>query len=156
MSVTAKRFLQQFRTATDELEGLTEEHDRIISRLMSMTQSYGTDGGGGGTQPSDSLGDGVASLVDLCDRIDEEIKHYISVRDSVRSVVRAVMVDNVTLGQCLHYRYIMFDSPSTCALRMGCTDRQERNIHRAALKAAAEKMEGITAITCRRASPCRP
>lgn len=141
MSVTAKRFLQQFRTATDELEGLTEEHDRIISRLMSMTQSYGSEGGSGGAPSSDQMGDGVAALVDLCDRIDEEVKHYISIRDSVRSVVRAVMSDNITLGQCLHYRYIMFDEPSTCASRMGYTDRQERNIHRAALKAAAEKME---------------
>ena len=142
MSVTAKRFLQQFRTATDELEGLTEEHDRIISRLMSMTQSYDGEGGGGAPS-SDQMGDGVAALVDLCDRIDEEVKRYISVRDSVRSVVRAVMADNVTLGQCLHYRYIMFDEPSTCASRMGYTDRQERNIHRAALKAAAEKLEGM-------------
>ena len=142
MSVTAKKFLQQFRTATDELEGLTEEHDRIISRLMSMTQSYGSEGGGGAPS-SDQMGDGVAALVDLCDRIDEEVKRYISVRDSVRSVVRAVMADNVTLGQCLHYRYIMFDDPATCASRMGYTDRQERNIHRAALKAAAEKMEGM-------------
>lgn len=141
MSVTAKRFLQQFRTATDELEGLTEEHDRIISRLMSMTQSYGADGGGGGTQPSDSLGDGVAALVDICREIDEEVKHYASVRDSVRSVVRAVAADSVTLGQCLHYRYIMFDDPSTCASRMGYSDRQERNIHAAALAAAAEKIE---------------
>lgn len=155
MSVTAKRFLQEFRVATDELESLTEEHDRIISRLMSMTQSYDGIGGGGG-DAADQMGDGVASLVDLCDRIDDEIKHYISVRDSVRSVVRAVMVDNETLGQCLHYRYIMFDSPSTCASRMGYTDRQERNIHRAALKAAAEKMEGMAVIARRRASPCRP
>ena len=156
MSVTAKRFLQEFRVATDELESLTEEHDRIISRLMSMTQSYGGEGGSSGTQSSDSLGDGVAALVDICREIDEEVKHYASVRDSVRSVVRAVAADSVTLGQCLHYRYIMFDDPSTCASRMGYTDRQERNIHRAALKAAAEKMEGMAAITCRRASPCRP
>ena len=41
LDITAKRFLQEFKVATDELESLTEEHDRIISRLMSMGYTNG-------------------------------------------------------------------------------------------------------------------
>lgn len=143
MSTTTKRFLRQFEVASTELDTLIEEHDRIISRLMSMTQSYDGDGGGGGGKSPDPMGDGVAALVDLCGRIDAKTKRYIAVRDSVRSVVRAVMRTNVTMGQSLHYRYIDCDKPAIVAYRMGYDERQERRIHQAALRAAAEAMEDM-------------
>lgn len=142
MGITVKKFLQQFEVANTELDTLLEEHDRIVSRLMSMTQSYDGDGGGGSRSP-DPMGDGVAALVDLCGRIDAKAKRYIAVRDSVRSVVRAVMRANITMGQSLHYRYIDCDKAATVAYRMGYDERQERRIHQAALRAAAEAMEGM-------------
>lgn len=131
---STKRYLRRYREACDELDALAEEHDRIISNLMSMTANY--DGEGGSSGPKDKVGDGVAQLVDHCTKIDEEIKCYIAVRDDVRSIVREVMHENITLGQCLHYRYIMGWEPTVAAMQMNYTDRQERNIHRKALECA--------------------
>lgn len=129
-----KKYLNRYRIACDELDSLSEEHDRIVSNLMSMTASYDTSGGGSGTK--DKVGDGVAKLIDLCKEIDDEIKCYIAIRDDVRSVVRDVMHESIVLGQCLHYRYIMRWDPAVVALQMNYTDRQERNIHRKALECA--------------------
>lgn len=131
-----KRYLHGYRAACDELESLTEEHDRIISSLYSITSDPSRDGGSGGG--SDKIGQGVADLVDLCSKIDDEVKAYIAVRDDVRSVVREVMHDNITLGQCLHYRYIMGWHPANVAMNMGYSERQERNIHRKALEKAED------------------
>lgn len=133
--ISTKKYLRRYRIACDELDALTEEHDRIISNIMGLTARY--DGEGGSYGPKDKVGDGVAKLVDLCGSIDAEVKHYIAVRDDVRSVVREVMHENIVLGQCLHYRYIMGWEPTVVAMQMSYTDRQERNIHRKALEVAA-------------------
>ena len=132
--ISTKKYLRRYRIACDELDALTEEHDRIVANLMSMTARY--DGEGGSSGPKDKVGDGVSQLVDLCKTIDDEVKHYTAVRDDVRSVVREVMYENIVLGQCLHYRYIMGWEPTVVALQMSYTDRQERNIHRKALEVA--------------------
>lgn len=117
------------------LEGLLEEKERLMSRLVSITASY-SDGGGGGSK--DSLGDGVAGYVDLVRRIDDECKAYMQTRDDVRGVVCEVMHRDLVLGQCLHYRYIEFEPPETCASRMGYEPRHERRLHRRALQVASE------------------
>ena len=122
MSKHIKRYLSRYREACDELDSLTEEHERIISNIMSITPSYGGDSGPSGAK--DKVGDGVAELVDHCRKIDDEIKYYIAVRDDVRSVVREVMHENVTCGQSLHYRYIMGWSPIVVASNMGYSERQ--------------------------------
>ena len=136
---STKKYLYRYREACDQLDAMAEEHDRIISNLMSITARY--DGSGGSSGPKDKVGDGVAHLVDLCEAIDDEIKYYIAVRDEVRSVVREVMHENITLGQCLHYRYVMGWDPAVTALQMSYTDRQERNIHRKALEKARAIIE---------------
>ena len=136
---SVKKYLNRYSMACDELDSLIEEHDRIISNIMSITASYGGEGGSSGVK--DKVGDGVAKLVDLCKDIDEEIKCYTAVRDDVRSVIREVMHENIILGQCLHYRYIMRWSPNVVALQMSYTERQERNIHRKALECAAKVIE---------------
>lgn len=130
----AKRILQAYGTASDELESLTAEHDRIISTLYSITSDPSGSGGG---SSKDKLGDGVAALVDHCRKIDGEIKGYILARDRARSLVRAVMQQNIAFGQCLHYRYVDRDRPTVAAYRMGYSERQERNVHKAALDMAA-------------------
>ena len=137
--ISTKKYLRRYRSACDELDALAEEHDRIVANLMSMTARY--DGEGGSAGPKDKVGDGVAYLVDLCKTIDDEVKYYIAVRDDVRSVVREVMHENIVLGQCLHYRYIMGWEPTVVALQMSYTDRQERNIHRKALEKAQAIIE---------------
>lgn len=137
--ISIKKHLRRYRQACDELEALTEEHDRIVCSLMSMTARYDGEGGSGG--PKDKVGDGVAHLVDLCNAIDDEIKHYIAVRDDVRSIVREVMHENAVLGQCLHYRYIMGWRPTVVAEQMGYDESRERAIHRQALQVASEILE---------------
>lgn len=134
-----KRYLSRYREACDELDSLTEEHERIISSIMSITPSYGGQFISPGAK--DKLGDGVAELVDLCRKIDDEIKYYIAVRDDVRSIVREVMHDNITCGQCLHYRYIMGWKPTVVAHNMGYDESRERAIHRKALEKASEILE---------------
>lgn len=134
-TASAQEILDGYGIACDELASLTEEHDRIISALYSITSDPSSSGGG---SSADKLGGGVASLVDLCKRIDAEIKHYISARDRAVSLVRAVMRENIQLGQCLHYRYIDRDRPSAAAYRMGYSDRNYRRVHIRAMELARE------------------
>ena len=47
MSKHIKRYLSRYREACDELDSLTEEHERIISNIMSITPSYGGESGQG-------------------------------------------------------------------------------------------------------------
>lgn len=138
MHVQTKRYLNRYREACAELESLAEEHDRIIGSLYSITSDPSRDGGGGA---KDKIGDGVAALIDHCAKIDEEVKHYIAVRDEVKSLVREVMHRNILCGQCLHYRYVMRWKPSTVALEMGYDESRERAIHRKALEIAEELLK---------------
>lgn len=131
----AQEILDGYGIACDELASLTEEHDRIISALYSITSDPSASGGG---SSADKLGGGVARLVDLCKKIDGEIKRYIAARDEARSLVRAVMRENIQLGQCLHYRYIDRDRPTIAAYRMGYSDRNYRRVHIRALQLAQE------------------
>ena len=133
-----RKYLAGYREACDELDSLTEEHDRIISNLYSITSDPSGEGGSGA--PKDKVGDGVAMLIDHCTKVDEEIKYYIAVRDDVRSLVREVMHENIVMGQCLHYRYINGWKPHISADQMGYSERQERDIHRKALEKASQIM----------------
>lgn len=133
----AKDILTGYGTACDELDTLTAEHDRVISALYSLTSDPSSGGSGGGSS-KDKLGGGIASLIDLCNRIDGEIKEFIAARDRARSLVRAVMHASIQHGQCLHYRYIDRDRPSVVAYRMGYSDSNERAVHKRALEIAQE------------------
>lgn len=136
----AKKYLERYRNACDELESLAEEHERIISTIYSMTSDPSKEGGSPGGA-SDKVGDGVASLIDHCRKTDDEIKYYIAVRDDVKSIVREVMHENIHRGQSLHYRYIMGWNPVVTANQMGYSERQERDIHRKALERAWKIIE---------------
>lgn len=138
----AQEILEGYGIACDELESLTEEHDRIISALYSITSDPSASGGG---SSADKLGGGVAKLVDLCNRIDGEIKRYIAARDEARSLVRAVMHRSIQHGQCLHYRYIDRDRPTVAAYRMGYSDRNYRRVHIRAMEIAQEIVDRETA-----------
>lgn len=128
------KYLQQYESSTLDLEGLNAERSRLMDMLYPGSSNPTGKISGSGSH--DHIGDGVSSMVDVVRDIDEEIKHYISVRDEVRSVVRAVMHRNIVWGQCLHYRYIMFEDPKACAFHMGYPDRSERRIHKLAIKEA--------------------
>ena len=144
--VDAVAFLERYRDATLNLESLADERERLMTVIYSLTSDPSSDGGAQGS--SDKVGNGVARLVDLVGRIDDDVKRYISARDEVRSVVRAVMHYNVVFGQCLHYRYIMFDDPIVCAARMGYSTRNERRVHKAALIAAERAILGKDVRIC--------
>ena len=128
----AKDFLQGFRRATIELESLQQEHDRIMSMLYSFSSDPSSDGGGSG--PSDKVGNGVSQLIDHCSKIDYEIKQYIQSRDEVRAVIRHVMHKNIVWGQCLHHRYVNCYQPVVSANEMGYEPGSERKIHRNAVR----------------------
>lgn len=138
----AQEILEGYGIACDELESLTDEHDRIISALYSITSDPSASGGG---SSADKLGGGVAKLVDLCNRIDGEIKRYIAARDEARSLVRAVMHRSIQHGQCLHYRYIDRDRPTVAAYRMGYSDRNYRRVRIRAMEIAQEIVDKETA-----------
>ncbi len=129
----AQEILEGYGIACDELESLTEEHDRIISALYSITSDPSASGGG---SSADKLGGGVAKLVDLCNRIDGEIKRYIAARDKARSLVRAVMHENIQLDR---------DRPTVAAYRMGYSDRNYRRVHIRAMEMAQEIVSKETA-----------
>lgn len=133
---STKKFLQQYEHATLELEALAEEKERLMSVLLSLTSNLSDEPIG--TSSSDKIGDNVSELVDLVRNIDESVKYYITVRDDVLSVIRAVMHEDINLGKSLHYRYRMFMTPCETAFNMGYSEQSERRFHYAALMKASE------------------
>lgn len=134
-------FLRQYKLAAMRLESLTAEHERIQSVLFSITSSQGASS----RSSNDRIGNGVSRLIDLLNGIDKEIEYYTKVRSDVKAVVAEVTRANMTLGQCLHYRYIDFDSAETCAFRMGYHPSHERKLHARAILAAAKILENMSA-----------
>ena len=133
-----RRDLQRYGIACDEIESVTDEYDRIVSTLYSITADPSKSGCGG---PSDKVGSGVAALVDHGNKLADEIRHYVTVRDEVRGVIREVMHLNITYGQCLHYRYVNRWPAYVSAHNMGFSERQERRVHQDALDLAAKVIE---------------
>lgn len=130
-----RRYLLRYGVACDEIDAVTDEYDRIVSSLYSITSDPSGTGSAG---PSDKVGGGVAALIDHCSKLADEIKHYVLVRDEVRGVIREVMHLNITYGQCLHYRYVNRWAPYVTAHNMGFGERQERRVHQEALDLAAK------------------
>lgn len=140
--MSTKKYMQRFKASTLKLEGFAAERERLTSIVYGVTADPSVGGAGGGLK--DKVGDGVARLVDLDRSIDEESEIYESARADVHAVVDEVMDRNIVWGQCLHYRYIMFDEPQQCAARMGYPERSERRIHRLALAEAAKVIQQKT------------
>lgn len=136
----ARRYLLRYHDTADNIESLTAEKERIEGAIYSLTANISDTGGGGGSFSCDKIGDGVARLCDIVDQINTEIIMYQRSRDEVRRVINRVKDKNITLGQCLHYRYIDGKSAFSVANDMGFSTRQERRVHRQALAVAARYM----------------
>lgn len=134
----ARRYMMRYRDAAINIESLTAEKERIESAVYSIT-SGGAEGGGT-SAASDKMGNGVASLVDLIDRINAEIVMYRQAREEVRRVVGRVSAVNPIYGQCLHYRYIGLRTAFATAHDLGFSERQERRVHKSALRMATRYM----------------
>lgn len=134
------RYLLRYHDAADNIESLTAEKERIEGTIYSLTANLSDSGGGGGSSSGDKIGDGVARLCDIVDQINAEIIMYQKSREEVRRVVNRVKDVNITLGQCLHYRYIDSKSAFAVANDMGFSTRQERRVHRQALEVASRYM----------------
>lgn len=132
-------FLMRYRNATMNIESLTAEKLRVESSLHSITANM--DGGnGGGSSTADKMGADVARLVDICNRISEEIIEYEKARKEVRRVIDRVWNKNEILGMDLHYRYIDFRTPFTTAHDLGYSTGYERKVHAQALAMAYKYM----------------
>lgn len=136
----ARRYLLRYQDAATNIESLTDEKERIEGTIYSLNSNMSDTGGGGGSSSGDKIGDGVARLCDIVDQINAEILMYQKSREEVRRVINRVKDVNMTLGQCLHYRYIDSKSAFATANDMGFSTRQERRVHRQALAIAARYM----------------
>ncbi len=136
----AMRYLRRYHDAADNIESLTAEKERVEGTIYSLTANMSDTGGGGGSSSGDKIGDGVARLCDIVEQINAEILLYQKSREEVRRVINRVKDKNITLGQCLHYRYIDGKSAFAVANDMGFSTRQERRVHRQALEIAARYM----------------
>ncbi len=128
------RYLSKYRTALSNIESLAEERSRLESVITSL--SSGISGGGSGGGATDKIGAVVARLVDLTEKIDDDVASYEGVRREVRRVIGRVSDSNPIFGQDLHYRYIDGRSAFATANDMGFSSRQERRVHAAALSVA--------------------
>ena len=135
----ARRYLMKYRESMAYIESLTDEAERLSSVILSLSATM-SDTGGSGSGPSDTMGDSIARLLDLTERINTEVDIYIRTRDEVRRVIRRVFEVNPVYGQDLHYRYIDCKSPFATANDMGFTTRHERRAHKEALAIAARFM----------------
>ena len=130
--------LMRYRFAAMNIESLTEEKSRIESVIYSLAPNF--DGGSGGSSEADKMGADVARLVDVCERISDEIASYCEARKDVRRIVGRVFDVNPIYGQDLHYRYIDGKSVSNTAWDIGMSERQERRVHAKALEVACRFM----------------
>lgn len=87
----------------------------------------------------DKVGNGVAKLVDLKNRITEEITQYVSLRQEIVTMLERL--ENHRHYEVLYKRYVLRMSFKKIGREMKCSCRNAQYLHDDALEAFAKLME---------------
>ena len=128
--MNAKEYLNRYRELDAAINSLCDElaHWRAIAtRITPPNRFEGRD-----TAPSDKVGQAVAKIIDLENRINAEIDILVDMRDDIREKISAV--DDARLRQILVSRYINFKKWEEIAEIMGYEQRYIFKLHGHALQ----------------------
>lgn len=102
--MTAKEYLNRYHELDASINSLCDElaHWRAIATRITPPDKFN----GRSVTPSDKVGQAVAKIIDLENRINAEIDVLVDMRDDIRNTISAV--DDARLRQVLVSRYINF------------------------------------------------
>lgn len=128
--MNAKEYLLRYRELDASINSLCDElaHWRAIATRVSPPDKFE----GKSTAPSDKVGQAVAKIIDLENRINAEIDVLVDMRDDIRAKISAV--DDARLRQILVMRYINFKRWEDIAETMGYEQRYIFKLHGYALQ----------------------
>lgn len=133
MIMTAKEYLYQ----AYRLDELIKSYQRELASLKELSLSIGSqdtskDAVSVSKDNSASFTRIVDKIADLEAKINNEIEHYISVKNEIHSVIEAVEDNDEKL--CLRYRYVEFMTWEQIADKMHYSVMQVTRIHGHALQ----------------------
>ena len=132
--MTAKEYLSQYRWLNAKIDSEIEQARRMRELASSVSSSCG--GGSGGT--SDKVGNAVAKLVDLENRINADIDKLVAIKHEIEDVISCV--EDERLQTLLRLRYINGKTWEQIAVSMSYSYMHICRIHGIALAAVSKMM----------------
>lgn len=127
--MNAGDYLSQYLELNSDINADLEEIARLRALAAKVSPSERLSDGG---NISDRVGRTVAKIVDLENRINEEIDRFVDLRGEIAALINRV--PNVKQRQVLRYKYINGWTEERIAEEMNITDRWVRELHKKALK----------------------
>ena len=127
-----KEYLSRYAAAERHIQFLEERKERWRRRSMRVTPQYGP-ASGGGSGPSDPVGDAVIKMYAVEKEIIAQIDKAADLLREIRAVIDAV--PDATQREVLERRYIGMQSLERIAVEMNYSYRQVVRLHGYALQA---------------------
>lgn len=134
----AKKYLNKIGRYNVFIECKSAEVNDLYDKITSITCCLREDVGNISSNP-DKVGNGVAKLVDLKNRIAEEIARYASMRREIVAMIEGL--ENPRHYEVLHKRYVLRMSFKKIARDMKCSSRNAQYLHDEAMKEFVKLME---------------
>lgn len=104
-SAEKKEYLKQYRAACARTDIITAEIQTLNARLRKVTASYNSFEGRSGSHETDKMTSGTARLIELKEKLQNEICELAMLRDEIASAIDGV--DEERLRLLLYRRYIL-------------------------------------------------
>ena len=128
----AKEYLSQIRRYDTMIDSMLDEVDSLYAMVTRITPVLKDDVVSGGGQ-QDKMGNAIAKIVDLKERINREIDQLVDIKREAADLLAKVSDPNHY--KVLHKRYILYETFEQIAIEMGYSYRNICYIHGRALQA---------------------
>ena len=127
----AKEYLSQIRRYDTMIDSMLDEVDSLYAMVTRITPVLKDDVVSGGGQ-QDKMGNAIAKIVDLKERINREIDQLVDIKREASSLL--AKVSNPDHFKVLHKRYILYETFEQIALDMNYSYRWICKLHGRALQ----------------------
>ena len=134
----AKEYLSQVRRYDTMIDSMLDEVDKLYAMVTRITPVLKDDVVSGGGQ-QDKMGNAVAKIVDLKERINKEVDQLVDLKKEASGLL--AKISNPDYYKVLHKRYILFETFEQIAFDMNYTYRGICYMHGRALQAFAKVLE---------------
>ena len=134
----AKEYLSQIRRYDTMIDSMLDEVDKLYAMVTRITPVLKDDVVSGGGQ-QDKMGNAVAKIVDLKERINKEVDQLVDLKKEASDLL--AKISNPDYYKVLHKRYILFETFEQIAFDMNYTYRGICYMHGRALQAFAKVLE---------------
>lgn len=135
--MTAKEFLQQVFIAYQEADSKLEQIARLQALATRTTTVLRSTPCGNGTSLTSRVEQAIIAIEGQNDKLADEIKHFLQVRDTVAEAIAKVHDDSER--RILEYRYLAFKSWKEISHSMKISIRYAYMLHERALKNFSEQ-----------------